>query len=613
MRRAIHEAKSIFVTFTRLSGGPAAPRRTRCVKIEVDIDTRHNVRLRLFSSLSISMSSGCLQDRVTGFFTSARSEDHPQATAMDREDIAMADGPASSPEVATTVALPVSHFPKQAIVVIHGMGEQMPMDTIKGFVRAVWETETGLAFEDKDIPNPTAVWSKPDVRTGSLELRRITTRQSVKTDTFDPGVRSDFYELYWADLSGGSTWSQVQDWIFALLWRNPFTRVPPDVFLAWIVLWIITLVVALFLIAAGLKDPTTIGGYNVWDYLPLRWLRGFQGWALTAVGVVFGAISTRYIVPYFGRVVRYTTAKPDNIAARKNIRERGLELLTELHEVRPHEGGYDRIIVVGHSLGSMLAYDLISYFWAKRPEARVLIEGTNEFEAFREMEAVLDHQEWQNASKAAISETPVSKAAVSKEVIDRYLKAQTRLGHLLRCRAKPADKAADTRWLISDFITLGSPLSHAEFLMASGKKDLRKRKRDREFPISPPLREHLDPVAHDRAEAAGFPAATEELLAFPFGKNAWQLHHAALFAVVRWTNIHDPARLVAFGDLISGPVAPVFGEAIIDVDLKKLRGRQSWRFTHTRYWKLPRKLDSLPVRIIELRKALDLGGRLRKL
>ena len=32
---------------------------------------------------------------------------------------------------------PHAHFPKQAVVLIHGMGEQMPVDTIKGFVRAV--------------------------------------------------------------------------------------------------------------------------------------------------------------------------------------------------------------------------------------------------------------------------------------------------------------------------------------------------------------------------------------------------------------------------------------------------------------------------------------------
>src|SRR5882757_5728764 len=83
---------------------------------------------------------------------------------------------------------PVANFPKQAIVVIHGMGEQMPMDTIKGFVRAAWETTTDLA--DKKLPFPTEVWSKPDVRTGSLELRRITTRQSIQTDSFPEGVRS---------------------------------------------------------------------------------------------------------------------------------------------------------------------------------------------------------------------------------------------------------------------------------------------------------------------------------------------------------------------------------------------------------------------------------------
>jgi hypothetical protein len=34
---------------------------------------------------------------------------------------------------------------KQAVVMIHGIGEQQPMDTIKSFVRAVWETDTGIA------------------------------------------------------------------------------------------------------------------------------------------------------------------------------------------------------------------------------------------------------------------------------------------------------------------------------------------------------------------------------------------------------------------------------------------------------------------------------------
>jgi len=55
----------------------------------------------------------------------------------------------------------------------------------------------------------------------------------------------------------------------------------------------------------------------------------------------------------------------------------------------------------------------------------------------------------------------------------------------------------------------------------------------------------------------------------------------------------------------------VFGDGVIDVDLRQLRG-QSWHFTHTDYWKLPSKLFPLPSHVEQLRRALDLGGQLRK-
>ena len=185
---------------------------------------------------------------------------------------------------------------------------------------------------------------------------------------------------------------------------------------------------------------------------------------------------------------------------------------------------------------------------------------------------------------------------------------------MLRLRPKPVGNAVDTRWLITDLITLGSPLTHAEFLMAASKPDLEKRQQDREYPTSPPLRELLDPAYLEDARTAGFPVGTPpKLLAFPFGGNEWQLHHAAAYAAVRWTNIYDPAVLVAFGDLISGPLAPVFGPAIIDRNLRALRHRQSWSFTHTKYWTLPGNDTDVPVHITELRDALDLGGQRRPL
>src|ERR1700687_5341342 len=105
-----------------------------------------------------------------------------------RKSRATATPPRSSPAVpAAHAATPTADL--QAVVVIHGMGEQIPMDTIKTFVRAVWETDEIIT--KNGLPHETEVWSKPDARTGSLELRRITTRESIKSPPeFPRGVRT---------------------------------------------------------------------------------------------------------------------------------------------------------------------------------------------------------------------------------------------------------------------------------------------------------------------------------------------------------------------------------------------------------------------------------------
>jgi hypothetical protein len=73
----------------------------------------------------------------------------------------------SSPHAAQPASAGTTHADMQAVVVIHGMGEQHPMDTIKAFVRAVWETDEVITA------NKLPQWSKPDVRTGSLELSSL--------------------------------------------------------------------------------------------------------------------------------------------------------------------------------------------------------------------------------------------------------------------------------------------------------------------------------------------------------------------------------------------------------------------------------------------------------
>lgn len=464
-----------------------------------------------------------------------------------------------------------SAYPKQAIVVLHGMGEQRPMDTIRGFARAVWTCDADVHRNDK--PDPGAVWSHPDDRTGSLELRRLTTRGSTPTARHPRGLRQDFYELYWADLSGGSTMDRLMGWLFMLMWRNPVTRVPPDVRLTWGLLWLLAAALVALLVLLALAS----------DSWPL-WLRLLLlGGAVVAVAA--GAAVHRFGVRYLGRVVRYTQATPDNIAARQAIRRRGLKLLDALHA-----GEYERIVLVGHSLGAIVAYELLAYLWAEHAAARTLEEGTDEFEQLCALEA----------ASAAVAAAPDAR---KPGLLASYETARHALCRCLRQRAKPPAGAPDRRWLITDLVTLGSPLGHAEFLLAHDAKDLQARKNERELATCPPLREPLDEELRDAARAAGLLTGDARLSCFSLKHDGqWQLHHAAQFAVVRWTNIHDPARWVAWGDQVSAPAAPAFGPGVKDVNLRQPSGTARF-FTHLDYWQEgTRALD-------QLRAALDLAAR----
>jgi len=60
----------------------------------------------------------------------------------------------------------------QAVIVIHGMGEQIPMGTLNGFVDAVWTSDDSLTNRNKPDPYngksrekgplDNAAWYKPD-------------------------------------------------------------------------------------------------------------------------------------------------------------------------------------------------------------------------------------------------------------------------------------------------------------------------------------------------------------------------------------------------------------------------------------------------------------------
>ena len=135
---------------------------------------------------------------------------------------------------------------KLAVVVTHGIGEQVPMATLIDFVKAAWVVNAEAQRPAPPDENPRDIWFTPDPVTGSLELRRITTRWTRSNVTHDAkGPRVDFFEFYWADLAEGTTVQEVWDWLRTLLVRWP-RRVPEGLVSAWLLLWSASVIVPIF-------------------------------------------------------------------------------------------------------------------------------------------------------------------------------------------------------------------------------------------------------------------------------------------------------------------------------------------------------------------------------
>jgi hypothetical protein len=419
---------------------------------------------------------------------------------------------------------------KQAVVLIHGIGEQVPMDTLRGFVRAVWTTDENV----RNPWNPDQVWSKPDTVSHNYELRRLTTAEG-KT-----GKRTDFFELYWADLMEGTEVQHLTAWLKLLLLRSP-AKVPVQLRGLWWTMAILTVGLPLLFVLWKLEIIT---------------LSGFRISILSGAGTVLWLAAGGFLRSVAGDAARYLHVAPANIGRRRAIREAGIELLDRLHQ----SADYDRIILVGHSLGSVIGYDILTHLWPKY----------NTGHAGKGSGAALDPLE--------------VLAAKSDLAAGEYQPEQNQYAQRL--------KTAGNKWLVTDFVTVGSPLAHASFLLTRKPEEFNAKKTERELPACPPILEKVK---------------GQQRFCYPL-KQDWVPNHAAVFAPTRWTNLFFPCVATVFGDVIGGPVRPMFGRGVQDVPLRTtIRGGL---FTHTAYWSFPAGWDETmqaPTHIQALRDALRLA------
>lgn len=450
----------------------------------------------------------------------------------------------------------MSDHPKQgktALVLLHGIGEQRPMETLRGFISGVFG-EPGT--------------SKPDRLADSFEVRRLNLGEPYYTDC---------YELYWAHHMHSSNVTHIAKWLWRLSAPKP-ARLREQaahlggqlyVRIRWLLRWLLPVLVIL-----GLGFTQILGYMDAPDSV-LGWL-GIL--ALSGIVVLFLWLLNDRMVEVVADAARYLDNAPANVGIRQAIRSDCVRFLERLLDRKKRDEKtkelvpeYSRIILVGHSLGSVIAYDALRFLWAgMEPHAAVA----------RYTDDVQEQLARLHSNKPGPSEdSPPGSGPANDSQPDPQRK--------LFAKLVPGENPWPW-WRISDLITLGSPLTHAPLLLARTRYDFVMLQEQRELPTCPPQPDRKQPDEHSRG---GEPESSEPSYCGWRDKDdneRFSLHHAAPFAVVRWTNLYFPS------DPIGGPLSPVFGERIDDVALSDAPHR-TWR-DHVCYWRVENKCGSNEVR-----------------
>jgi len=407
------------------------------------------------------------------------------------------------------------------------------MDTLRAFVAAV-------------LPEPQSdrikFLSVPDQMSESFELRRLLAPQTRSRPI------TDFFEYYWAYQVCGTQFRHLAAWLKMLLFRKPW-NVPRRLISIWVMTWVLVVAIAI----ASLRLAPLLSGPPDQRDITVRIL----SWVFS---VLLLPLVSGFAFGYLGDAARYLSPTPQNIAVRHRIRRDGVQLLRKLHRC----GKYDRILVVGHSLGSVIGYDILKHYW-------------------QEVNNV-------HGSPLRVEQSSLENVEHAASLLDSSLDGA---GHLQQFRSQQRELWLEQRrlgnpWLVTDLVTVGSPLSHAAILLANTPAELRQRQGEMELPMSPPKR-NLD---RKFAYRVNYDVQNQR-------RTLRVLHHAAMFACTRWTNIYFP------GDFVAGPVAPVFGLGVEDKIV-----RDSWvsstPLSHTRYW--PRSVTGAKLgdAVNAIREALDL-------
>jgi hypothetical protein len=228
---------------------------------------------------------------------------------------------------------------RTAVVVVHGMSEKRPMETLDDFTRTALRPRCAEGEKTWDHQ------SRPAEITDTYEARRFASAQA------------DVYEYHWSYLMTANKYAGAMPMVLRLLLRRP-SNVPDALLGIWRRVW--TVVVAILLAIPALF----VTGYALNTDVP-AWIIGV---IISAVVLVFWfglyRMAAKALVnsttTSLVDVARYLDPSPYSYAARRAIRGGLVDLLHAIHD-----GRYSRIVVVAHGVGTYISNDALTVLWAE--------------------------------------------------------------------------------------------------------------------------------------------------------------------------------------------------------------------------------------------------------
>lgn len=272
-----------------------------------------------------------------------------------------------------------------AVLLIHGIGEQQPYETIDGFARGLadyfrrQQCDVGLAAKAFPHENWTELAVELAIRREGQEQGRITVHEYYWTPYCEGKIKYAEVLAWMARTAlspierfrrhlaaeAAAEGSTVGEGRTAFLFFRELLRTItiPLLFLA-LTLWVVLVIrQPNWSAVASLSLPGLAAGFGQAVRHPLavlEWAANLAAWA----GM------HRVLVGYLGDVALYTNAdrRARSYAVRNSILTGAVDALRQLLQ-RAHGGGYDRVILAAHSLGTVVALDAIDRLRAEAQSA----------------------------------------------------------------------------------------------------------------------------------------------------------------------------------------------------------------------------------------------------